>query len=98
MSPLTTGFDGFDTATGGLQAGKDYLVYGAVGTGKSGFALSFLHAGLRRGEGAAIVTRRAPETVIDQARVLGWNLEEYLQNGQLAILEYPADLQEQGFM
>lgn len=95
MSMMGTGFSAFDEVTGGLPSGRDYLLCGAAGTGKTSFGLGFLFQGLRASESSALITRRAPKLVLEQARTLGWDLDEYIRGGQLMVLEYPQDLQQQ---
>ncbi len=95
MSTMATGFPAFDEATGGLPAGRDYLLSGPIGTGKTSFGLCFLHEGLRAGESTALVTRRAAKPVLEQGQTLGWDLEGYVRSGRLTVLEYPQELLEQ---
>jgi len=87
------GLSTFD-ATGGLAATRNHLAYGPVGSGKTSFALSFLHEGLARGESAALVTRSHPEVVLEQARSLGLALDSHLESGTFSILEYSHDVCE----
>ena len=95
MSTTATGFPAFDEATGGLPAGRDYLLSGPIGTGKTSFGLCFLFEGLRAGESAALVTRRAPKQVMEQGRALGWDLDGYVRSGRLTVVEYPQELHDQ---
>src|SRR5262245_34497651 len=89
---ISTGFTSLDAAIGGLTERKDYLLYGPLGSGKTAFALNFLHAGLKAGEVVALVTRRSPRMVFDQARSFGWDLETYAADSQLILLEYTAKI------
>jgi len=65
-----------------------------VGSGKTGFGLGFLRAGLEQGERVALVTRSRPEVVLDQARALGLELEQALREERFALLEYADDVLE----
>ena len=85
---ISTGFTSLDGAIGGLTEKKDYLVYGPVASGKSGFALNFLHAGLAAGEVVALVTRRSPRMVLDHSRAFGWDFESFVAENRLILLEY----------
>lgn len=92
---ISTGFTSLDGAIGGLVDKKDYLIYGPVGSGKSGFALNFLHAGLAAGEVVALITRRSPRVVLDHGRTFGWDFESYVAESRLILLEYsPRILQD----
>lgn len=85
---LLTGFPGIDDLTGGLAEGKNYLVYGNIGIGKTTFTLQFLYQGLEHGENAVLVTRRSAQSVFDHGRGFGMDLETYARNNQLIIFEY----------
>src|SRR5688572_11749396 len=89
---ITTGFSGLDSLRGGLRENKPYLLYGENGTGKTTFALSFLHEGLRQGEGAVLVTGRLPAAILDQAEAFGFSLRQYVQSQELVLFEYPENL------
>jgi circadian clock protein KaiC len=72
---------------GGFPKGRSILITGEPGTGKTIFALQFLHAGIKQGEKAVFVTAdENPLDVIEQAASLGWDFEPFIQNRQLAIL------------
>jgi KaiC/GvpD/RAD55 family RecA-like ATPase/DNA-binding response OmpR family regulator len=86
---ISTGFTSLDGAIGGLAENKNYLIYGPVGSGKSGFALNFLRAGLTAGEVVALVTRRSPRMVLDHSRTFGWDFESFVSESRLILLEYP---------
>jgi circadian clock protein KaiC len=85
---VPTGIVGLDPLLeGGFPIARSILVTGEPGTGKSIFALQFLHAGLNRGESGVLVTAdEAPMDVIEQAASLGWDLEPYVHKKELAIL------------
>jgi KaiC/GvpD/RAD55 family RecA-like ATPase len=85
---ISTGFRSLDAAIGGLTDRKDYLAYGPVGSGKTAFALNFLHAGLAAGEVVALVTRRSPRMVFDHGRTFGWDFESFVADSRLVLLEY----------
>ena len=72
---------------GGFPKGRSILITGEPGTGKTVFALQFLHAGLERGDkGVFVCADENPMDVIEQAASLGWDFEPYIQDKQLAIL------------
>jgi circadian clock protein KaiC len=75
---------------GGLAAGSSTLVLGATGTGKTLLGLSFLAAGLARGE-AAVYTGfyDMPERLIDLGESIGLNLREHVQSGRFQVDSRP---------
>jgi KaiC/GvpD/RAD55 family RecA-like ATPase/DNA-binding response OmpR family regulator len=89
-----TGFTGLDVLSGGLSEGATYLVYGPSGTGKSTFALTFLHQGLVQGETAALVTAQVPEALLHHARAYGIELEPFVDAGQLLIFDYSDNMDD----
>ena len=91
---ISTGFSSLDRAIGGLSSGKDYLVYGPVGSAKTAFGMNFLHAGLRADEVVALVTRRSPRMVFDHGRTFGWDLETFARDSQFILLEYTPKILE----
>jgi KaiC/GvpD/RAD55 family RecA-like ATPase/DNA-binding response OmpR family regulator len=93
---ISTGFTSLDRAVGGLAGGKDYLVYGPVGSAKTAFGMNFLHAGLQAGEVVALVTRRSPRMVFDHGRTFGWDLETFARDSQFILLEYTPKILQNG--
>ncbi len=85
---ILTGFSGLDGATGGLAEGKNYLLYGNIGTGKTTFSLQFAYRGLEQGENVVLVTRRSAQSVFDHAVAFGMDLEPFVHSNQLIIFEY----------
>ena len=81
-----SGIDLIDQAAGGLLPGQPYVVRGPIGLGKSIVGLQFIARGLELGEPAILVTRQNPEQVMQQARSLGFGLEESVRRGQLVVL------------
>jgi circadian clock protein KaiC len=85
---VPTGVAGLDRILeGGFPKGRSILVTGEPGTGKSIFALQFLVEGLRRGEkGIYVAADEGALDILEQASSLGWNLEKYIEQKELAIL------------
>ena len=85
---VPTGVVGLDPLLeGGFPKGRSILITGEPGTGKTIFALQFLHEGIKHGEkGVFITADENPMDVIEQAASLGWDFEPYIQDQQLAIL------------
>lgn len=100
---LISGIDLIDFSVGGLLPNKVYLVRGEVGVGKTIAGLQFLARGLEHEETGILITDQKPEAVLDQARSVGFSLDEAVTRNQLAILnpssryfelvESPADIQ-----
>ncbi|MBI1352862.1 MAG: response regulator [Acidobacteria bacterium] len=91
---LSTGFSALDELTGGLFAAESYLLYGPAGAGKTTFAMGFLAEGVREGEQVAMVTHRAPSSVLRHAETMGYEFASYVRSGRLILLEYPEEIQE----
>ncbi len=88
MEGIPTGIDFLDAGADGFYRGKPYLVFGGSGTGKSIFGLQVAHAGLVRGESALYVCREKADDLIQQGERLGFALSDFVDNGQLVLLEY----------
>ena len=89
MEKVLSGIEGFDTLLGGgFPKGRSYLVSGEPGTGKTLFTLQFLLQGLRNGEKAIFITiDEKPEHLIADAIEIGWEINQYLENGSLQIID-----------
>src|SRR5574341_1315257 len=86
---VATGVMGLDAILqGGLLPNRSYLLSGEAGTGKTSACLQFLIAGLTQGEKAIFVTvdKRAAE-ILQSAASLNWDLEKYVQDKSLVILD-----------
>jgi KaiC/GvpD/RAD55 family RecA-like ATPase len=85
---VSTGIVGLDPLLeGGFPKGRSILVTGDPGTGKSIFALQFLHEGLKRGEKVIFVTAdETPMDIIEQAASMDWDMESYIERKEMAIL------------
>ena len=76
LSRVTTGIEGLDAVlSGGLVAGRSYLVRGEPGTGKSILGSHFLSAGLEADETVLYINlEESTEQVRDNADSLGFDL------------------------
>jgi len=83
---IISGIDLLDYSAGGLRPHKLYLVRGSGGTGKTLLGLQFLARGLELQEPGILITDQKPESVLEQARSIGINIEESVRRGQLLIL------------
>ncbi|WP_051093004.1 ATPase domain-containing protein [Methylobacterium sp. 77] len=79
---------------GGLDRGTTSLVVGPSGAGKSTLALSYLIAGLRRGERGVVISFDETRGIfLQRAASVGMPLEEFLDSGLLRIEQIdPADV------
>lgn len=91
---VPTGIPSFDALIeGGFPKARTILITGEPGTGKTIFSLQFLIEGLLRGErGIYVAADEEPMDVLEQAASLGWDLERYVENKELAILSAGAYL------
>lgn len=76
---------------GGVERGSSVLVLGPAGTGKSLYALSFIFGAMRRGEHAAMfVFDEELGLLIDRAKGVGFDVQPFLDSGQLVIEQVDA--------
>tara|TARA_B100000427_G_scaffold207332_1_gene172610 strand:+ start:3908 stop:4639 length:732 start_codon:yes stop_codon:yes gene_type:complete len=89
QTKIKSGIEGLDQLTyGGLPSGKSYLISGEPGTGKTILSLQFLLEGLKNNEKTIYISiDEKPEHVINDANALGWDLQHYLQNETLNIID-----------
>jgi circadian clock protein KaiC len=87
-SKLCTGIKEFDSiCDGGFPKGHMIMLSGNTGSGKTTFALQFLNAGLKNGEGAVYVAlEESVSQVKKTALEHGWNMEEYEKSGNLVFI------------
>lgn len=89
MEKVSSGIQGFDKLIdGGFPKGRSYLVAGEPGTGKTIFCLQYLLAGAKLGEkGIYISIDERPDHVVMDAESLGLNIQPFLENGQIQIID-----------
>ena len=89
MTHVSTGITGLDSLLqGGFLAGRSYLVTGDAGTGKTTACMQFLLSGLKEHEKAVYVTvDERPAEILQSASSLDWDLQSYVQDKSLAILD-----------
>lgn len=78
---IPTGIAGLDRVIeGGVRDNTTLLVVGSSGTGKSTFAMQYLNYGLEHGENALYISmEEPPEQIMREAKMLGFNLDEYYE-------------------
>ena len=86
---ISTGISALDSLLhGGLVKGRSYLFTGDTGTGKTIACLQLLHGALDQGEKAVYVTvDERPSEITDSALSFSWNLQQHIQEKNLAILD-----------
>jgi circadian clock protein KaiC len=90
MPRTEVGIPGFDAiAHGGLPEGRQTLLAGATGSGKTVFGLQFLASGAREfGEAGVLVTfAERPEDLIANTDSFGWDVGGLVSDGRLAIVD-----------
>jgi KaiC/GvpD/RAD55 family RecA-like ATPase len=92
---VKTGIPGFDELLGGgIPEGNIVLISGECGSGKTLFALQFLHSGaVEYGErGVYIALDEKPDLVRKRARPFGWDFRDLELDDKIAILDAYATL------
>jgi circadian clock protein KaiC len=86
---ISTGIAGLDSLLqGGFVTGRTYVFTGDTGSGKTIACLQMLQCSLAAGEKAVYVTvDERPSEITDSAAAFGWNLQPYIQDKNLAILD-----------
>ncbi|RYF36682.1 MAG: hypothetical protein EOO38_27360, partial [Cytophagaceae bacterium] len=89
---LKTGIRGLDLPLGlGIPRGSSVLITGSTGSGKSLFGAEFLYRGLAEysESGLLISYGETKEKILATARVLGWDLQTFIDKGTLKIILVP---------
>ncbi|MEO0841017.1 MAG: ATPase domain-containing protein, partial [Cyanobacteria bacterium J06643_5] len=89
VEKIRTLIEGFDDIThGGLPKGRTTLVSGTSGTGKTLYSLQFLYNGITHLQepGIFVTFEEAPNDIIRNAHIFGWDLQQLIDDGQLFIL------------
>jgi circadian clock protein KaiC len=86
---ISTGIAGLDRLLhGGFVKGRTYLLTGDTGTGKTIACLQLLQHALGQGDKAVYVTvDERPSEITDSALAFSWNLQQHIQEKNLAILD-----------
>jgi len=76
---ISTGVKGLDDVlNGGYPKGRNILVMGAAGSGKTTLALQFIHEGARRGEkGAYLSLEQRVDEITKDAKTIGLDFTEF---------------------
>lgn len=84
---IKTGLDGFDELIeGGLLEGRQYLVSGSPGSGKTTFGVQFLSAGASNGEpGAYVALSESVEIIIEDMSRYDLHIEELVRKKKIIL-------------
>lgn len=93
MERIRSGIDGLDELIGGgFPKGSFVVVTGGPGTGKTIMGLQFLANGIKHGEkGIFITVEEAPEEIINQASLFGWNFKKLMREGKLELVRLTSE-------
>jgi len=86
---VKTGIDGFDELTeGGLIQGRQYLVSGSPGSGKTTFGVQFITAGALVGEtGAYIALTESIDTIVEDMSRYNFHVNDLIEKKKLFFLD-----------
>jgi circadian clock protein KaiC len=89
---LGTGVAGLDALLGGgIEQGSSTLLLGPAGAGKSVLTLQLVKAAIARGDKAAMfIFDEELGLLFDRAKPLGFDLQAYVDSGQLSIVQLDA--------
>src|SRR5512145_1166750 len=86
---VKTGIKGFDEILfGGIPRRNIILVAGTAGTGKTTLGVEFVYRGARQFDepGVIVLFEVAPDKLIRDAALFGWDLRELERDGRLKIV------------
>ena len=91
---IRTMIEGFDDIShGGLPVGRTTLLSGTSGTGKTLISVQFLYHGITYFDdpGIFVTFEESPQDIIKNAQSFGWDLQKYIDEGKLFILDASPD-------
>lgn len=94
MELVKTGVEGLDELLGGgVPKGHVVTVLGGFGTGKTTLSLQFIKVGLEKGEKCIFITlEETDESIIENAKSFGWDLDQYKGESLSLVKLEPADM------
>lgn len=87
---VKTGIESFDVLIpGGFRKNQNIVVSGPSGSGKTIFGLQVLVSRAKKfGEsGVYVSSNRNPDDIIEDCKIFGWDLQELIDKGKLAIVD-----------
>ena len=94
VQKIRTMIEGFDDIShGGMPVARTTLVSGTSGTGKTLFAVQFLYNGITYFDepGIFVTFEESPTDIIKNASSFGWDLQQFIDEGKLFILDASPD-------
>jgi len=94
VEKIRTMIEGFDDIShGGLPIGRTTLVSGTSGTGKTLLAVQFLYNGITYFDepGVFVTFEESPADIIKNAYSFGWDIQKFVTEGKLFILDASPD-------
>ncbi len=94
VQKIRTMIEGFDDIShGGMPIARTTLVSGTSGTGKTLFAVQFLYNGITYFDepGIFVTFEESPTDIIKNASSFGWDLQQFIDDGKLFILDASPD-------
>ncbi|MBD2075863.1 circadian clock protein KaiC [Phormidium sp. FACHB-592] len=94
VQKIRTMIEGFDDIShGGVPTGRTTLISGTSGTGKTLLAVQFLYQGIVDFDesGVFVTFEESPADVIKNAFSFGWDLQKFINEGKLFILDASPD-------
>lgn len=94
VQKIRTMIEGFDDIShGGMPVARTTLVSGTSGTGKTLFAVQFLYHGITYFDepGIFVTFEESPTDIIKNASSFGWDLQQFIDEGKLFILDASPD-------
>jgi KaiC/GvpD/RAD55 family RecA-like ATPase len=90
MTRLSIGISDLDKRLqGGIPEGECILITGEPGTGKTIIGLQFLYSACQKGKKCAMIaTEETPEKILIHAKALGFDLEPFVETGQLSMIRF----------
>ncbi|MEZ5334336.1 MAG: ATPase domain-containing protein [Methanolobus sp.] len=90
MSRLSTGIKDLDKKLqGGFPEGECILITGEPGAGKTIFGIQFIYTACKEGKKCAMIaTEETPEKIVEHAKALEFDLEPFVENGQLTMIRF----------
>ncbi len=94
MELVKTGVEGLDELLGGgVPKGHVVTILGGFGTGKTTLSLQFIKEGLERGEKCIFITlEETDESIRENAKSFGWDLERFKGESLSLVKLEPADM------
>ena len=92
MNRINTGIAGLDEMLcGGIPENHIVTVIGNTGTGKTTFALQFIHTGLQQGEPCVYISlEESIDSLVETAKNFGWDLMPFIEKQKLSLLQLSA--------